>query len=102
MSTVLVRKEARARTSDVPARRGLPPGKIDWHPGAPPQVAQAESWSDGTAGWAAWREHLKARLWPAPLACFTGRQSPLAWALPIELVESETATLITGLHRLAS
>ncbi len=100
MSTVLVpRKEARGRTSDVPTRRDLPRGRLDWHSSAPPQVAQAESWLDDTPGWAAWAEHLKARSWPVPLPCFAGRRSPLAWALPEELADAETAALIVGLHQ---
>src|SRR5262245_62384978 len=100
MSTVLVpRKEARAATSDVPTRRGLPPSRLDWHSSAPPQVAEADGWDGGTLGWTAWAQHLATRAWPTPLHGWAARRSPLAWALPGELADSETAALIASLHR---
>jgi hypothetical protein len=55
---------------------------------------------DGAPGWAAWCVHLAARPW-VPVAGWTGRRSPLAWALPPELAGGETVALVGALHQLA-
>jgi hypothetical protein len=100
MTTVLVpRKEARATTLDVPARSAVSPARFDWHACTPPQIAEADDWHDGTAGWAAWVDHLATRTWPVPAPCWAGRRSPLTWALPSDLADSDSAGLIARLRK---
>src|SRR5438094_5687380 len=100
MSTVLVpQKEFRPATSEVDTGSGLPRERRDWHPCAPPEVAQADGWRENTPGWAAWIDHLAARSTPAALPCWSGKRSPLTWALPADLAGSETTELIASLHK---
>jgi hypothetical protein len=68
--------------------------RLDWHPSAPAVVLAAAAEDDPVRLWKAWRRHL-GQTRPKPLAKALGvKVSPLAWALPAEAAERNTAALV--------
>lgn len=65
-----------------------------WHKSVPSAVSRAQEWGDESAGWKAWRDHLRKRTCPRPPAKVLKDASPFLWGLA-DRGPASTA----GLHR---
>ena len=74
-----------------------------WHKTAPGAVRKAFRSGKVTKGWEAWVKHVTKRERPLGLGeLLPGEESPLLWALPDDLADSDSPALIRRICRLAS
>lgn len=77
-STSSTKRSRKNKTTDAPGPGG------PWSGNAPRRLRKLYDTEENYQGWILWRRHLKKRK-PLPLTkLFTGRGSPLLWALPPE------------------